>query len=364
MKNLTKRGTTLEKLMVQATQTIRETMQVINTEARGIALVVDGEGLLLHTITDGDIRRAMLDGVELDAPVQELLERKKGTFYSKPLTARAGTERSLWLEQMQTYGLQHLPLLDDEGRVVDLVTLADLLPEKHVPPRAVIMAGGFGVRLRPLTDDLPKPMLPVGGRPLMEHTIERLRKSGVRQVAVTTHYRPEKISDHFGNGAAFGVEINYIEEDRPLGTAGALSLLEASTEPLLVINGDILTEINFRAMLDFHREFGADLTVAVRQYNIQVPYGVVECDGPRVLGLREKPSFDVMVNAGIYLLEPVTHEYIPADQRLDMPTLIEMLLADGRQVVTFPVIEYWLDIGQHTEYEKAQTDYNERELSP
>ena len=218
------------------------------------------------------------------------------------------------------------------------------------------MAGGSGTRLRPLTEDLPKPMLPVGDRPLMEVIIDQLRQSGIGRVNITTHYLPEKITDYFGNGENFGVELNYVSEDRPLGTAGSLGLIDWPRETLLVINGDILTKVNFRAMLDYHQEHRADITVGVRKYDIQVPYGVVECEDQRVCRLREKPNLSFFVNAGIYMLEPSVNEHIPNGQHYDMTDLIERLIHKGRSVVSFPIVEYWLDIGEPSDYERAQKD--------
>lgn len=351
-----KRTFDLKRFTVTVQSTIREAMQVIDKQARGIALLVNSEGRLEHTITDGDIRRAILEGTSLETPVSDLLARKASSPYPTPMMAAAGTDRAVLLKLMQDNTLRQLPLTDERGVVVDLVTLGDLLPEQPLPVKAVIMAGGFGKRLAPLTDDLPKPMLPVGGRPLIERTVEQLRESGIKRINITTHYKPEKITEHFGDGDDFGVEIKYLAEERPLGTAGALGLMETPEEPLLVINGDILTSIDYRSLFDYHREHEAELTIGVRQYRLQVPYGVVEGDGSRVQCIREKPEVNFLINAGIYLLEPSVLAHVHGDQRIDMTTLIETLIADGRRVVSYPVVEYWLDIGQHDEYEQAQTD--------
>jgi NDP-sugar pyrophosphorylase family protein len=218
------------------------------------------------------------------------------------------------------------------------------------------MAGGFGKRLLPLTQNTPKPMLPIGEQPLMERMIGQLRDAGIHRVNVTTHFEPEKIRDYFGDGERFGVNLNYVSEERPLGTAGALRLIETKKEPLLIINGDILTRVDFRAMLDFHREHQADLTVGVREYDFQVPYGVIETEGARVTGVNEKPVYKFFVNAGIYLLQPALDEFIPKDERFDMTDLIEKLIAAGRTVASFPIMEYWLDIGRLADYERAQED--------
>ena len=336
--------------------TIRQTMSVINEFFIGIALVVDEARHLLGTITDGDIRRAILAGDGFDVLISELLTRKSGSPYPQPVTAPIGTEPAALLRMMQERVVRQIPLLDEAGRVVDLATLEDLLPREPLPLQAVIMAGGYGTRLRPLTEELPKPLLLVGDRPLMEFTIERLRQAGIRRINVMTHYLAEKIINYFGDGKSWGVELNYVTEDHPLGTAGALGLMEEPDEPLLVINGDILTRLDFRAMLSFHREHGADLTVAVWHYELKVPYGVMECDGPFVRLVREKPNLSFLVNAGVYLLEPSVHHYIPNGERFDMTDLIQRLLEEKRRVVSFPVIEYWLDIGQGADYKQAQED--------
>ncbi len=339
-------------------RTIRDAIATINRNRKGIALLTDAGHHLLGTVTDGDIRRAMLASISLDAPVGELLARKVER-YVHPVTAPADASDATLLHLMHEHVVLQIPLLDPEGRIVDLATMEDLLGEEPLPMQAVIMAGGFGKRLRPLTEDLPKPMLPVGDRPLMERTIEQLRSAGIRRVNVTTHYLSEKISDHFGDGAAFGVELNYVSEETPLGTAGALGLLAAPNEPLLVINGDVLTRVNFRAMLAYHREHRAELTVGVREFIMQVPYGVVDAEGGNVTAVREKPDVHFLVNAGIYLLEPSVYQFIEPGARADMPDLIHRLLDAKRVVSSFPIHEYWLDIGKHDDYLRAQADASE-----
>jgi len=351
----------LAALCMEPISSIRQAITSIDQNQKGIVLVIDQEGKLINTITDGDVRRAMLAGHNLDAPVSELLSRKVGSLYPKPITARIDTESSALLLIMQEHRVRQLPLLDANERVAGLVTMDELLPPDEVLPlEAVIMAGGFGTRLRPLTEDLPKPMLPVGGRPLMAHIVEQLRQAGIRRVSVTTHYKPDKIMEHFGDGQAFGVELKYVNEDRPLGTAGALGLLNTSSEPLLVINGDILTQVNFRAMLSYHKEHEADMTVAVRRYDLHVPYGVIDCDGPLVRRVTEKPVLNLVVNAGIYLLEPAVHRYIPDGRSFNMTDLVDCLLKENRRVASFLVREYWLDIGHHADYVRAQEDHRDR----
>jgi dTDP-glucose pyrophosphorylase/CBS domain-containing protein len=340
--------------IVTQRDTIRMTIAVIESRSKGIALVIDQERRLLGTITDGDIRRAILAGADLDAPVETLLARRGDSLYPSPITAPFGTTAAELLKLMQERRVRQMPLLDAAGRVADLVTLDELLPDHPISLQAMIMAGGLGMRLRPLTETMPKPMLPVGDRPLMERTVEQLRHAGIRQVSIATCYMGEKIVAHFGDGHDFGVELNYVAEDRPLGTAGALGLMPPPGDTLLVINGDILTEVDFRTMLAYHQEHQAILTVGVRKYELNVPYGVVESSGVFVSGLKEKPCLSFFVNAGIYLLEPEAHGHIPINHRFDMTDLIQLLLDQGKPVVSFPIIEYWLDIGQHADYARAQ----------
>jgi dTDP-glucose pyrophosphorylase/CBS domain-containing protein len=346
----------IEPLLITPDQTIREAMHCIEHNTRGIALVVDADQHLLGTITDGDIRRALLNNLSQDTPIHTLLQGKTTSPYAHPLTAPATADRLHLLELMRTHTLRHIPLLDEQERVVDLVTMQDILPGQIAPIQAVIMAGGKGIRLRPLTEDLPKPMLPVGGRPLLERIIEQLQTIGIRHVNITTHYKPEKIKEHFGDGAAFGINLHYIHEEQPLGTGGALSLLPNPEQTMLVINGDILTRVNFHAMLAYHQEHQADMTVAVRPYETQIPYGVVECEGPYIRALQEKPRKTFLVNAGIYLLEPTVYSAIPQGEQFQMTDLVQQLIARHRIVVSFPIHEYWLDIGQHADYDQAQQD--------
>lgn len=346
----------IDRFLVGPEATVRSVMACIDSNTEGIALIVNDDRKLLGTVTDGDIRRGILGGLSLSEPVQELLGRKTSTRYAEPVTARSGCDPGQLLQKMHEHVVHQIPLLDGDGCVVDLVTMDDLMPQEFLPLQAVIMAGGFGTRLRPLTEDVPKPMLPLGNQPILERIIGQLKSVGVRQMNITTHYKPEIITDYFGDGKDFGVDINYVSEDSPMGTAGALGLIDCPDEPLLVINGDILTQVDFRAMLAYHREHEADLTVAVRQYDLQVPYGVLECDGFQVRGIKEKPTYNFFVNAGIYLLDPDAHQYIPPGRRFDMTDLIEHLIAADRTVASFPIVEYWLDIGQPDDYHQAQQD--------
>jgi dTDP-glucose pyrophosphorylase len=347
----------LEGMLVGTRATIRAAMECIDVNRQGIALVVDDARRLLGTVTDGDVRRAMLQDLSVDEGVTVLLERQAALGESRPmpLTAPAGTGVSELVALMRRYDVRQIPIVDAEGRPEDVVMLHDLIRVDGPPLRAVVMAGGPGTRLGALTADTPKPMLPVGDRPLLERIIAQLREAGIRHVNLTTHYRADVIAEHFGDGSEHGVEIEYVSEAQPLGTAGALGLVEGD-EPVLVMNGDILTRVDFRAMHRFHDEHEADMTVAVRPYEVRVPYGLVEIDGSRISGVTEKPLVRGFVNAGIYLINADVRGFVSRDERLDMPQLIERLLANGRRVVGFPLREYWLDIGQPADYERALAD--------
>jgi dTDP-glucose pyrophosphorylase len=347
----------LEPLLLRTTATVRAAMECIDRNQIGIALVVDDERRLLGTVTDGDIRRAMLADVALDAPVDALLERQRQVHHDRPfpLTAPVGAHGAELVVLMQRYDVRQIPLVDEAGRVHDVSLLRDLVDVEGPPLRAVVMAGGFGTRLGDLTKETPKPMLPVGDRPLLERILEQLRDAGIGHVNLTTHYRADDIAQHFGNGESIGVEIEYVSEEQPLGTAGALGLIESDT-PILVMNGDILTRVDFKAMHRFHDEHRADMTMAVRPYEARVPYGLVELDGSTITSIAEKPLARGFVNAGIYLLNPDVCRLVAPGESIDMPQLIERLLGEGRTVVGFPLREYWLDIGRLADYEQALAD--------
>jgi dTDP-glucose pyrophosphorylase/CBS domain-containing protein len=344
------------QVTIRPDATLIAALNQIDRVGKGIIIVVDDNDRFLGTITDGDIRRGILAGLGTDHPIAGILETKNTSYPMSPTTAPIGTPSDHLIRLMRQNGVRQIPLLDSEQRVAGLVTLEELLPEVWPTAQAVIMAGGFGTRLRPYTDNLPKPMLPVGDQPLMELTVRQLQSAGIRHVNISTHYLADKIIDHFGDGSEFGVEFKYLHEDQPLGTAGALKLMAPPQERFLVINGDILTRIDYRTLLAYHVEQKAVLTVGVRKYEFKVPYGVVETDGPFIRQLVEKPSMKFFVNAGIYVLEPSVYELIPTDRRFDMTELINLLLERGLPVISFPILEYWLDIGQQPDYEKAQQD--------
>jgi dTDP-glucose pyrophosphorylase len=345
------------KFLITPERTITEAIRLIDRNSAGIVLVVDAQSRFVGTVTDGDVRRAMLRHESLESPVAVLLKRPPNSPHPEPVTAPAGTGSRELLALMERHKLRHIPMLDSQSRIVDLALLDDFKLDRHLSAHAVVMAGGRGTRLAPLTHETPKPMLPVGDRPLIERLVGSLRDAGIAKVHVTTHFRPEKIRDHFGDGEAHGIELSYVTEDEPLGTAGALRLVTPGSGPLLVVNGDILTTVNFRSLVRYHEESAAQLTIGVSSYEINVPYGVVETEGARVVRIAEKPVYRYFVNAGIYVVEPDAIRHIPDGRRFDMTDLIECLVVAGKHVASFPLREYWLDVGRPEDYARAQRDH-------
>ncbi len=330
---------------------IQNALRSLESSISKIVLIVDGDRRLLGTVTDGDIRRGILRGVPLDAAVENIMNRE-------PVTATVGDDSHHMMQVMHRGGYRQIPLVDGDGRIVGVESLDHLLELRERDNWVVIMAGGFGKRLQPLTDNSVKPMLKIGRKPILETIVENFADSGFHRFLIAVHYRADDIIEHFGDGSRFGVEIEYISEQEPMGTAGALRLLpERPSEPLLVMNGDILTKVNFGQLLDFHKDYGASATMCVRDYDLRVPFGVVEVEEHRFRGITEKPVQKFFVNAGIYALEPETLDFIPAQGRLDMPDLFASLQEAERQVTVFPIREYWMDIGQHDDLSQARSDF-------
>jgi dTDP-glucose pyrophosphorylase len=341
----------LDEVCIPEAATTRAAIEAIDAGGVEIALVVGSGRELIGTVSDGDVRRSLLRGAELEDPVAPIVSRS-------PVTAAPGTSRESLLRMMVERGIEQVPLVDG-GVLVDLAFIRDLVrPETSQEP-VVVMAGGEGVRLRPLTDDTPKPMLPVGNRPLLETVLDKISQAGFRRVFMAVNYRAELIEQHFGDGNAHGLEITYFHEPRQLGTGGALRLMDEHIDrPFLVVNADLLTNVNLSSLMRFHNEDGNTVTVGVRKYCLQLPYGVVELDGTRVERLSEKPTFDFYVNAGVYAVDPAAVALLPPDrERFEMTDLVDATIANGKRVGGFPVREFWLDIGQLADYERANEDH-------
>lgn len=342
----------LKDNQVHPTAALLEAIACIDRTGTQIALVVDDDNRLLGVVTDGDVRRALLRNLPLSTPVAEIMKRN-------PRTAPATIDQAGALGLMRALGVSQLPLVDDQGRVVDLQTMSGLLRRRRRTNRVVLMAGGMGVRLRPLTEKIPKPMLPIGGKPLLQTILEAFIEQGFYRFSISLNYMGDVISGHFGDGAKWGVDIEYLREDRRMGTAGSLALLtERPEEPFLVMNGDILTAVDFKQMLQFHLENQAIATMGLRDHEVQVPYGVITVDGHRLTAIVEKPVEHFFINAGIYVLDPTVLDLIPPETCYDMPELFQTLMADSRRTVAFPIREYWLDIGHPRDLERAESEFS------
>lgn len=340
-----------KQVLVTPDTSIESALAVLDRGALRIVLVVDSKRRLLGTITDGDVRRGMLHRVPLDAPVSTIM-------CATPTVASPTTPRTECLSLMERVHLLHLPLVDEAGTLVGLETLNGLLRPPRRDNPVFLMAGGFGTRLLPMTQNVPKPLLKVGKKPLLEHILDSLITQGFHRFFISLHYMPEVIRAHFDDGSRWGVDIRYVQEDVPLGTAGALGLLphaEIDT-PLLMLNGDLLTTVDYGELLEFHTGHDSAATLCMSRYEHRVPYGVVVSDGHVVRSIEEKPAHAWFINAGIYVLSPDVVHRVPPGRRLDMPELISHEIARGSGVSAFPLREYWLDVGRMMEFEKAQQD--------
>lgn len=338
------------KILINPEQPIRDVLELIDSESLRIALVVDDNLRLLGVVTDGDIRRGLLRNCTLASSVIEVMN-------TNPFTANLGTARKELIKIMEKENLLAIPLLDD-GIVSGLETVQRVGAFSKYQNPVFLMAGGFGTRLKPLTDNCPKPMLMVGDKPILEIMLNRFIDAGFVNFYISTHYLPEMIREHFGDGARWNINISYVHEETPLGTGGALGLLPADIPdiPLILVNGDVLTNVDFERVLDFHNKQNAAATICVRDYEYQVPFGVINGVGNKIISMVEKPVQRFFVNAGMYVVSPQIQRSVSMNTRVDMPTLLEEFIAKQQNVLMFPIHEYWLDIGRIDDYRRAQTD--------
>ena len=339
-----------KNILIKPDQPIRDALQLIDSESLRIALVVDDELRLLGVVTDGDVRRGLLKNLSLTSPVSNVMS-------TNPLTASLGTSRKELVKFMESKQLLAVPLLNGEF-VAGLETLQRAGQYSKYQNPVFLMAGGFGTRLRPLTDNCPKPLLKVGDKPILEIVLNSFIKAGFVNFYISTHYLPEMIREHFGDGSKWNVKISYVHEEAPLGTGGALGLLPADIPdlPLILINGDVLTNVDFERVLEFHNKHNAAATMCVRDYEYQVPFGVINGEGNKIISMVEKPVQRFFVNAGIYVVSPQIRRSVLQNSRIDMPTLLEQFISRQANVMMFPIHEYWLDIGRIEDYHRAQTD--------
>lgn len=346
-----------QNTVVKSSFTIKETLEILETESLRMVLVVDDGYYLKGVVTDGDIRRGLLKNFPLSASVSDVIN-------TAPTTANSNVSREKLVTIMERKNILSIPLVD-EGKLVGLETLHNVRSQVTYKNPVFLMAGGFGTRLSPLTNTCPKPMLKVGDKPILETVIRSFIKAGFVNFYISTHYMPEQIEQHFGNGADLGVNITYVHEKSPLGTGGALGLLPKDLPkglPLIMMNGDVLTKANFQRLLEFHNDNKADATMCVRDYDYQIPYGVIKGEGNRITSMVEKPIQRFFVNAGIYVVSPQVIRSVPANHHIDMPTLLEQHMIERANVLMFPIHEYWLDIGRIDDFNRAQADINSLDL--
>ena len=343
-----------KNILLKPTSTIKEALQIIDIGAKQIALVVDEDEKLVGTLTDGDIRRGLLNNLSLEDSIEDII-------FKNPTVCTIEDTKEDILELAINKKLYQIPLVDKSGKLIGIQEVDELLKPKIKPNKVILMVGGLGSRLRPLTDEIPKPMLKVGNKPILETIILNFKKYGFINIVLCVNYKAEIIKEYFKDGSDFGVNIEYIYEDKRMGTAGALSLLKEKQpkEAFFVMNGDLLTNVNFEHLLTFHQNHNAKATMAVREYDFQIPYGVVNIENENIKSIEEKPTHKFFVNAGIYVLDSSCIELIPKDEFYDMPTLFEKMIDMNQTTISFPLREYWLDIGQMDDYKKANYEYNE-----
>lgn len=341
----------VKKLCIPSTSTIREAMIAIGQGVIQVALVVDEDGRLLATVTDGDIRRGLLSGLTLDAPVILVM-------HCNPICISVEAGRPAARRLMQEKRLHHVPMIDGKGRIVDISWIDEVIGLKPNNTRVILMAGGLGMRLRPLTENTPKPMLKIGGKPILEVIIKNFIEQGFGRFTISVNYLAEIIKNYFGNGNSLGVDIDYIDENNKMGTAGALSLMKDRPDtPFIVMNGDLLTKLHFEQILRFHIDSNSIATMGAREFNMQVPYGVVKAEGARLVGIEEKPNQSFYVNAGIYVLSPQVFENVELGRPLDMPELFLKTMNRGDIASVYPVRDYWMDIGRVEDLERARVEF-------
>ncbi len=342
-----------QKTLVDPDASIRKVLKVIDEAELQVALVVNENRKLLGVITDGDVRRGLLRGLTLEACASEVMTQN-------PTVASSDMRPSAIEALMREKQLRHIPVLDEQGVLLDLFLLDEATKIERFENTVVLMAGGLGERLGELTKDMPKSLLKVGDKPILEIILESFLAQGFYRFQLSVNYKAEMIENYFGDGSRWGASIGYLNEHTRMGTAGSLSLFqEKPKEPFFVMNGDLLTKVNFKQMLEFHTAQAQLATMAVREYDVQVPFGVIELDGQNIINIIEKPVKRYFVNAGVYILSPQCLPLIPKDEFFDMPSLFLKLINNGFTTSSFPLHEYWLDIGRMSDFQRAGVEYLE-----
>ena len=338
-------------LLVPSSSELRKALEVLNQVGSNFVLIVDSSHKLLGTLTDGDVRRSLLNGETLDSPVIQSMN----THFIHCLESDSPSDVATLLTQ---YSIKYLPVLNDKDELIGVHSGDD--EYLYVGRTALIMAGGLGSRLKPLTDDCPKPMLKVGDKPILHIIIERLSRQGFNEIYISINYLGEQIIDYFGDGCSLGVNIHYLQESNKLGTAGAIGLLPKSlTESIVVLNGDVLTKANYASLVDYHQRNAASISIGLTKQEMTIPYGVVNLEQEQVLSIDEKPTHSYYVNAGIYCISPSVFMPLAGKNYLDMPDLIQEQIEQDSRVIGFPLHEYWADIGMKSDYNQANVTFKE-----
>jgi dTDP-glucose pyrophosphorylase len=334
------------KHTIQSGAPLKEALKKLNDVPKNLSLfVINTNKQLIGTLTDGDIRRGLLEGIPVEAKVDY--------FMFKNFHALHGTPNPREIHPLRELGIRLLPVLDDNKRITKILDLKQI--KSFLPADAVIMAGGKGERLRPLTEKTPKPMLPLGNKPIIEHNIDHLKKYGITNIHISINYLGQQLIDHFDDGSSRDLNIHYIEEKSPLGTIGSVGLIEKFDNPyIMVMNSDLFTDADFEDMWLSMDELNADMCVASIPYSVNIPFAIMERTNGFISGLKEKPTNNYYANAGIYLFKKDILKYIPRNTKFNATDLIETLLNEGKKVIDVPITGYWIDIGRHEEYEKAK----------
>lgn len=345
--------TCINSIKLTSVSTIKQALKIIDSGARQIALVVDKDDKLIGTLTDGDIRRGLLNGLNLNDSIEPII-------FKTPTVAYISDAKEDILKKALAKKLHQIPIVDEYGKIIGIKEIEELVKPSIKSNKVVLMVGGLGTRLKPLTDNIPKPMLKVGNKPILKTIVEKFAEYGYVNIIMCVNYKSHIIQEYFGDGSDLGVKIEYVLENKRMGTAGALSLLKQNPkESFFVMNGDLLTNVNFEHLHNYHMSHDAMATMCVREYDFQVPYGVVNIQGTKILSIEEKPIHKFFVSAGIYMFSSEILKYIPKNEFFDMPKLFEKLIEKNETTVSFPLREYWLDIGRMEEYEKANSEYHE-----
>ena len=340
----------IDEIKINQNASIKEALEVIDKGAIKVAVVLSDDGLLLGMLNDGDIRRALLKGMSLGDSIAGIINKH-------PVVANINDTKERILELANEKKLHQIPIISN-GKLIGIQDIREFLAPKNKPNKVILMVGGLGTRLRPLTNDVPKPMLDVGNKPILHTIVENFAKYGYTDIIMCVNYKSEIIKEYFGNGDKFGVKIEYVLESKRMGTAGALSLLkERPKDDFFVMNGDLLTNVNFEYLHEYHKDSNAGASICIRKYEMQVPYGVVNVRANKVTSIEEKPTQSFFVSAGIYMFSPIVLDFIPKGVFYDMPTLFSELLKHDFPIHPFPIREYWLDIGRMDEYRRANDEY-------